>query len=69
MITTSEVAVTATIWALTAVYMPCTLVPLAWKVNNTTLSKVLNLIGMIGAFAGVNFFMDFFRGLQPSLNR
>lgn len=49
--------------------MSCTLIPLAWKVNNTTLSKVLNLIGMIGAFAGVNFFMDFFRGLQPALNQ
>ena len=49
--------------------MSFTLIPLAWKVQKTTLSAVLNLTGMIGAFAGVNFFMDFIRSLVPLTNR
>jgi len=49
--------------------MSFTLIPLAWKVKKTTLSVVLNLMGMIGAFAGVNFVMDFIRGLLPLMNR
>lgn len=44
--------------------MSFTLFPLAWKVNNMKLSVVLNLVGMVGAFAGVNFTMDFLRGFQ-----
>jgi hypothetical protein len=49
--------------------MSFTLLPLAWKVKNTTLSVVLNLTGMTGAFAGVNFTMDFLRGFLPIMNR
>jgi hypothetical protein len=49
--------------------MSFTLIPLAWKVKNTTFSLVLNLMGMFGAFAGVNFIMDFIRGFLPSLHR
>jgi hypothetical protein len=49
--------------------MSFTLLPLAWKVKNSTLSMVLNLTGMIGAFAGVNFTMDFLRGFLPLMNR
>jgi len=41
------------------------LMPLAWKVKNTAFSVVCNLVGMLGAFAGVNFTMDFLRGLLP----
>jgi len=47
------------------VLMSFTLIPIAWKVNNKTFSMVLNLIGMIGAFVGVNFTMDVLRGLMP----
>ena len=49
--------------------MSFTLFPLAWKVKNTALSVTLNLIGMIGAFAGVNFTMDVIRGFLPVMNR
>ena len=49
--------------------MSFTLLPFAWKVKNATLSLVLNLAGMLGAFAGVNFTMDFLRGLLPFMNR
>lgn len=49
--------------------MSFTLLPLAWKVKNTTLFVVLNLVGMIGAFAGVNFTMDLLRGFLPMMNR
>ncbi|HXE95675.1 MAG TPA: hypothetical protein VN642_04685 [Dongiaceae bacterium] len=49
--------------------MSFTLLPLAWKVKKTALSMVLNLVGMIGAFAGVNFTMDFIRGFLPFMNR
>jgi len=49
--------------------MSFTLLPLAWKVKKTNLSAVLNLMGMIGAFAGVNFTMDFLRGFMPLMNR
>jgi len=45
--------------------MSFTLLPLAWKVKKSTLSVVLNLMGMVGAFAGVNFTMDFIRGFLP----
>jgi len=49
--------------------MSCILIPLAWKMKNSTLSVVLNLAGMIGAFAGVNFTLDFLRGFMPFMNR
>lgn len=49
--------------------MSFTLLPLAWKVKNGKLSAALNLAGMIGAFAGVNFTMDFIRGFLPFMNR
>lgn len=49
--------------------MSFTLMPLAWKVKKPALSVVLNLVGMIGAFAGVNFTMDFLRGFLPLMNR
>jgi len=49
--------------------MSFTLIPLAWKVNNSILSVVLNLAGMAGACAGVNFTMDFLRGIMPLINR
>jgi hypothetical protein len=45
------------------------LLPLAWKLKNPTLSVILNLMGMLGAFAGVNFTMDFLRGLLPFMNK
>ena len=44
------------------------LLPFAWKVKNTKLSRSLNLMGMIGAFAGVNFTMDLLRGFFPFMN-
>jgi hypothetical protein len=49
--------------------MSFTLLPLAWKAKKTKLSLVLNLVGMIGAFAGVNFTMDFLRGFLPIMTR
>ena len=49
--------------------MSFTLLPLAWKAKKSALSAALNLVGMIGAFAGVNFTMDFLRGLLPLMNR
>jgi len=49
--------------------MSFTLLPIAWKLKNPTLSLLLNLFGMLGAFAGVNFTMDFLRGLLPFMNR
>jgi hypothetical protein len=45
------------------------LFPLAWKVKKATLSVVLNMAGVIGAFAGVNFTMDFLRAFLPIMNR
>ncbi len=49
--------------------MAFTLIPLAWKVKKTVLSVALNLAGLLGAFAGVNFTMDFLRGILPIMNR
>jgi len=43
--------------------MSFTLLPIAWKVRNKGLSLFLNLFGTLGAFAGVNFTMDFLRGV------
>lgn len=49
--------------------MSFTLFSLAWKAKKSKLSVVLNLVGMIGAFAGVNFTMDFLRGFQQIMIR
>ena len=49
--------------------MSFTFIPLAWKVKKTLLSTILNLAGLLGAFAGVNFTMDFLRGFLPIMNR
>lgn len=49
--------------------MSFTLLTLAWKMKKSKLSVVLNLVGIIGAFAGVNFIMDFLRGFLPLMNR
>jgi hypothetical protein len=62
---TQAIILTLALYAL----MSFTLIPLARKVKNTTLSVVLNLAGMIGAFAGVNFTMDVLRGFLPMMNR
>lgn len=45
------------------------LLPIAWRLQNGAVSLVLNLIGVLGAFAGVNFTMDFLRGLLPFMNK
>jgi hypothetical protein len=49
--------------------MSFTLLSIAWKVKKAKLSMFLNLLGMIGAFAGVNFTMDFLRGFLPYMSR
>lgn len=49
--------------------MSFTLFSLAWKSKKTKLSLVLNVMGMIGAFAGVNFAMDFLRGFQQIMTK
>ena len=48
--------------------MSFSLLPLAWRLKNSTLSVIFNLMGMLGAFAGVNFTMDFLRSLLPFMN-
>ena len=48
--------------------MSFSLLPVAWKLKNSAVSLVFNLMGMLGAFAGVNFTMDFLRGLLPFMN-
>jgi hypothetical protein len=53
------IALTLALYAL----MAFTLLPLAWKIRNAVLSLALNLFGALGAFAGINFTMDFLRGL------
>ncbi|HBG04461.1 MAG: hypothetical protein A2075_03385 [Geobacteraceae bacterium GWC2_58_44] len=45
------------------------LLPLAWKLKNTAVSVICNVIGVLGAFAGVNFTMDLLRGLLPLMNK
>lgn len=49
--------------------MSFVLIPSAWKLRKPLLSLLLNLAGMLGALAGVNFTMDLLRGLVPFLNR
>ena len=34
--------------------MSFTLIPLAWTARNATFSRVVNVVGVLGAFAGVN---------------
>jgi hypothetical protein len=41
------------------------LMPLAWKLKNIWVSIICNVMGVLGALAGVNFTMDFLRGLLP----
>jgi len=53
------IALTFALYAL----MSFTLLPLAWKVRKAPLTAVLNFFGAVGAFAAVNFFMDFIRGI------
>ena len=60
-----EIVLTFALYGL----MSFTLLPLVWKVKNTTLFVVLNLVGLIGAFAGINFTMDFLRGFLPVMNK
>lgn len=43
--------------------MAFTLLPLAWKVKKPALTITLNFFGALGAFAAVNFVMDFLRGV------
>lgn len=57
----SAILLTLALYAL----MSFILMPLAWKVKNSAFSVVCNLGGLMGAFAGVNFTMDFLRGLLP----
>jgi hypothetical protein len=45
------------------------LLPIAWKVRDTTVTFLCNILGMVGAFAGVNFTMDLVRGLHPFMNK
>lgn len=45
--------------------MSFTLLPIAWKLKSGAAVMVCNLLGMLGAFAGVNFTMDLIRGLLP----
>ena len=45
------------------------LLPAAWKLKSTAVSVACNVMGMLGAFAGVNFTMDLLRGLLPFMNR
>jgi len=45
------------------------LFPVAWKLKNGAVSVLFNVIGMLGAFAGVNFAMDFLRGVLQFLNK
>ena len=45
--------------------MSFVLLPLAWKVRNRWVSLACNVAGTLGALAGVNFLMDFLRGLLP----
>jgi hypothetical protein len=49
--------------------MSLTLIPLAWMMNNARYSRVLNVLGVLGSFAGVNFTMDCIRTFFPLMNR
>ena len=64
-LTFPAIVLTLVLYAL----MSFILLPLAWKLKNPILSVILNLMGMLGAFAGVNFTMDFLRGLLPFMNK
>lgn len=45
------------------------LLPIAWNVRDTTVTFLCNILGMVGAFAGVNFTMDLLRTLHPFMNK
>jgi len=49
--------------------MSFVLLPVAWKLKNSAISVFCNVMGLIGAFAGVNFTMDLLRGLLPFMNK
>jgi hypothetical protein len=49
--------------------MSLTLIPLAWIMKNSRFSMVLNAIGAVGAFAGVNFTMDCIRTFFPLVTK
>lgn len=45
------------------------LIPTAWKIKKAKLSIFINILGILGAFAGVNFTVDFIRGFLHFMNR
>jgi hypothetical protein len=49
--------------------MALTLMPLAWMMKNARYSKALNVLGVLGSFAGVNFTMDCLRTFFPLMNQ
>ena len=49
--------------------MSLTLMPLAWMMNNDRYAKVLNVVGVLGSFAGVNFTMDCIRTFFPLMHQ
>jgi hypothetical protein len=61
----SAIALTLFLYGL----MSFTLLPLGWKLKKAPLAMLLNLMGVLGAFAGVNFTMDCIRGFWPLINR
>lgn len=61
----SAILLTFVLYAL----MSFTLLPMAWRTKNTKIQIALNVFGLLGAFAGVNFTMDFIRSVYPLLNR
>ncbi|MDD2367267.1 MAG: hypothetical protein PHN84_14005 [Desulfuromonadaceae bacterium] len=57
----SAILLTFVLYAL----MSFILLPLGWKIKNAKIRVALNIFGTLGAFAGVNFTMDFLRGILP----
>lgn len=49
--------------------MSLTLMPLAWMMQNARYSKALNVLGVLGSFAGVNFAMDCIRTFFPLMHQ
>ena len=62
-LTFSAILLTLLLYAL----MSFILLPVAWKVKNLVVSAICNVVGLLGAFAAVNFTMDFLRGLPAFL--
>lgn len=61
----SAILLTLLLYAL----MSFVLLPVAWRLKNGVVSALCNVVGLLGALAGVNFTMDFLRGLLPYLNK